>query len=265
MSTGSDDALVAPGLGGGASTAQAASSEEPGAGSRPVIDLRQVTKTYGSGDTAVRAVRGVDLLVERGEYVAVMGASGSGKSTLMNVLGCLDVPTTGQYLLDGLDVADMDEHALALVRNRRIGFVFQAFNLIPRTEALANVEIPMAYAKVPRRERRERAMAALELVGMADRVHHRPNELSGGQQQRVAVARSLVMSPSLVLADEPTGNLDSESTDEVLAVLDQLNGMGRTIVVITHEDHVVRHARRRVEMRDGVIVADEPVGAGVPA
>jgi putative ABC transport system ATP-binding protein len=229
----------------------------------PVIDVRQATKTYGSGDTAVRAVRGVDLVVERGEYVAVMGASGSGKSTLMNVLGCLDVPSTGQYLLDGLDVAEMDEHALALVRNRRIGFIFQAFNLIPRTDALSNVEIPMAYARVPRRERRERALAALELVGMADRAHHNPNELSGGQQQRVAVARSLVMSPSLILADEPTGNLDSESTDEVLAVLDRLNRMGRTIVVITHEDHVVRHAQRRVEMRDGRIVADEPTA--VPA
>ncbi|MFN8167893.1 MAG: ABC transporter ATP-binding protein [Candidatus Nanopelagicales bacterium] len=232
-------------------------------GSTPVIDVRGVTKTYGAGETAVHAVRGIDLLVQRGEYVAVMGASGSGKSTLMNVLGCLDVPTTGQYLLDGLDVAEMDEHALAMVRNRRIGFVFQAFNLIPRTDALTNVEIPMAYAKVPRRERRERAMAALETVGMADRAHHNPNELSGGQQQRVAVARSLVMAPSLILADEPTGNLDSESTDDVLAVLDRLNRDGRTIVVITHEDHVVRHARRRVEMRDGHVVVDEPVG--VPA
>jgi putative ABC transport system ATP-binding protein len=228
-----------------------------------VIDLARVTKTYGEGETAVHAVAGVDLVVERGDYVAVMGASGSGKSTLMNVLGCLDVPTSGQYLLDGLDVAEMDEHALALVRNRRIGFVFQAFNLIPRTDALTNVEIPMAYAKVPRRERRERAMAALETVGMADRSHHNPNELSGGPQQRVAVARSLVMAPSLILADEPTGNLDSESTDEVLAVLDRLNADGRTIVVITHEDHVVRHARRRVEMRDGLVIVDEPVG--VPA
>ena len=226
----------------------------------PVIDLRAVTKTYGSGETEVRAVRGVDLTVMPGDYLAVMGASGSGKSTLMNVLGCLDTPTTGRYLLDGLDVADLDEHALALVRNRRIGFVFQAFNLIPRTTALANVEIPMSYARVPRAERRERAHAALELVGMADRANHRPNELSGGQQQRVAVARSLVMAPSLILADEPTGNLDSESTSEVLAVLDRLRDTGRTIVVITHEDHVVRHAERRVEMRDGLVLADEPVG-----
>ena len=218
-----------------------------------------MTKTYGVGETLVKAVRGIDLTVHTGDYVAVMGASGSGKSTLMNVLGCLDTPTTGHYFLDGLDVADMDEHALALVRNRRIGFIFQAFNLIPRTTALANVEIPMAYARVPRAERRERAQAALELVGMADRAHHRPNELSGGQQQRVAVARSLVMAPSLILADEPTGNLDSESTHEVLSVLDQLRGAGRTIVVITHEDHVVAHAERRVEMRDGLVIADEPV------
>lgn len=225
----------------------------------PVIDLRKVTKTYGVGETLVKAVRGIDLTVHTGDYVAVMGASGSGKSTLMNVLGCLDTPTTGHYFLDGLDVADMDEHTLALVRNRRIGFIFQAFNLIPRTTALANVEIPMAYARVPRAERRERAQAALELVGMADRAHHRPNELSGGQQQRVAVARSLVMAPSLILADEPTGNLDSESTHEVLSVLDQLRGAGRTIVVITHEDHVVAHAERRVEMRDGLVIADEPV------
>jgi putative ABC transport system ATP-binding protein len=240
------------------------SADASAAGAPPVIDLRAVVKTYGEGETAVRAVRGVDLVVHPGEYVAVMGASGSGKSTLMNVLGCLDVPTSGSYHLDGLDVAEMDQHALALIRNRRIGFVFQAFNLIPRTSALANVELPMAYARVPRQERRERAMAALETVGLADRSHHRPNELSGGQQQRVAVARSLVMAPSLILADEPTGNLDSESTDEVLAVFDSLNRAGRTIVVITHEDHVVRHARRCVEMRDGQVVADvanEPVVA----
>jgi putative ABC transport system ATP-binding protein len=222
-----------------------------------VLDVRRVTKRYGSGETAVHALRGVDLVVGRGEYVAVMGASGSGKSTLMNLLGCLDVPTSGQYLLDGLDVATMDEQHLALVRNRKIGFVFQAFNLVPRTSAVANVELPMAYARVPRVERRRRAMAALEIVGLADRASHRPQELSGGQQQRVAVARALVMAPSLILADEPTGNLDSRSTDEVLAVFDRVHESGRTIVVITHEDHVVRHAGRRVEMSDGVVVADE--------
>jgi len=226
-----------------------------------VIDIRAVTKVYGVGEATVHALRGVDLTILPGEYVAVVGASGSGKSTLMNVLGCLDVPTSGRYLLEGLDVAGMDEHALALVRNRRIGFVFQSFNLIPRTTALANVELPMAYAKVPRRERRERAMAALELVGMANRSHHAPQQLSGGQQQRVAIARSLVMAPSLILADEPTGNLDSASTGEVLAVLDALQRAGRTIVVITHEEHVVRHAQRQVLLRDGRILADEAVFA----
>ena len=188
----------------------------------PVIDLRAVVKTYGEGETAVRAVRGVDLVVHPGEYVAVMGASGSGKSTLMNVLGCLDVPTSGSYHLDGLDVAEMDQHALALIRNRRIGFVFQAFNLIPRTTALANVELPMAYARVPRHERRERAMAALETVGLADRSHHRPNELSGGQQQRVAIARALENSPAIVLADEPTGNLDLKTGKEIIDVSDRV-------------------------------------------
>jgi putative ABC transport system ATP-binding protein len=221
-----------------------------------VIALQGLHKTYGIGETAVHALRGIDLSVERGEYVAVMGASGSGKSTLMNLLGCLDVPSIGTYHLDGIDVSTLDDRQLALLRNRRIGFVFQSFNLVPRMTAQANVELPMAYARVPGRERRARAAAALELVGLSDRSHHRPQQLSGGQQQRVAFARSLVMSPSLILADEPTGNLDSESTDEVLALLDRLSREGRTIVVITHEDHVVRHARRAVEMRDGRIVAD---------
>ncbi len=230
---------------------------EPHRGAAPVLDVRGVTKQYGAGEATVHALRGVDLQVHRGEYLAVMGASGSGKSTLMNLLGCLDVPTGGQYLLDGLDVATMDEQRLALVRNRKIGFVFQAFNLVSRTSAVANVEMPMAYAKVSRAERRRRAMAALEVVGLADRARHRPQELSGGQQQRVAVARALVMAPSLILADEPTGNLDSRSTDEVLAVFDRVHEDGRTIVVITHEDHVVRHADRRVEVSDGLIVADE--------
>jgi putative ABC transport system ATP-binding protein len=226
----------------------------------PVLDVRDLVKTYGVGETTVHALRGVDLRVHRGEYVAVMGASGSGKSTLMNVLGCLDVPTSGTYLLEGLDVAAFDEQALALVRNRRIGFVFQSFNLIPRMTALANVELPMAYARVPRAERVDRAAAALETVGMADRGHHTPQQLSGGQQQRVAIARSLVMSPSLVLADEPTGNLDSRSTDEVLDVLDLLHELGRTIVVITHEDHVVARTARRIEMRDGQVLADQATG-----
>lgn len=222
----------------------------------PVLEVRELTKVYGQGVSTVHALCGVSLRVQAGEFVAVMGASGSGKSTLMNVLGCLDVPSSGQYLLDGLDTATMAERELAMVRNRKIGFVFQSFNLIPRTTALANVELPMAYARVNLSERRERAMAALELVGLADRAHHLPNQMSGGQQQRAAVARSLVMAPSLILADEPTGNLDSESTDEVLAVFDRVHAAGRTIVVITHEDHVANHAERAIHMRDGAVVSD---------
>ena len=229
----------------------------------PVLDVRDVTKVYGEGDSSVHALRGVSLAVGAGEFVAVMGASGSGKSTLMHVLGCLDVPTSGRYMLDGLDVARMGSRELAMVRNRKIGFVFQAFNLVPRTTALANVELPMAYARVGRRERRERAMAALELVGLADRAGHLPNQMSGGQQQRAAVARALVMSPSLILADEPTGNLDSESTDEVMAVFDQVHRSGRTIVVITHEDHVANHASRAIHMRDGRIISDSADGRAV--
>jgi putative ABC transport system ATP-binding protein len=237
-------------------------TQEPD-GPAPVLDVREVSKTYGVGETEVHALREVTLTVRPGEYVAVMGASGSGKSTLMNVLGCLDVPTTGHYLLDGMDVARFPDESLALVRNRKIGFVFQSFNLIPRMTAQANVELPLAYARVSPRERRARATAALELVGLADRAHHGPQQLSGGQQQRVAFARALVMTPSLLLADEPTGNLDSESTDEILALLDQLHAQGRTVVVITHEDHVVAHAHRRIELRDGRVIADEPRLAGV--
>src|SRR6185369_15643080 len=201
-------------------------------------------------------LRGVSLSVEQGDYVAIMGSSGSGKSTLMNILGCLDIPTTGQYLLDGVDVSRLSDRQLALVRNRRIGFVFQAFNLIARTSALANVELPLAYAGMKAAERRRRARAALSMVGLADRANHEPNQLSGGQQQRVAVARALVTAPALVLADEPTGNLDTQSTSEVLAVLDELNRSGRTIVLITHEDDVAAHARRMIRLVDGRIVAD---------
>ena len=222
----------------------------------PVLDVRNVVKLYGEGETLVRALRGVTLTVERGDYVAIMGASGSGKSTLMNILGCLDVPTSGQYLLDGVDVSRLDDRQLALVRNRRIGFVFQAFNLIPRMSALGNVELPLAYAGLKAADRRRRARAALAMVGLADRANHEPNQLSGGQQQRVAVARALVTAPALVLADEPTGNLDSQSTADMLEVLDRLNQAGRTIVVITHEPDVAAHTRRIVRLVDGRVVAD---------
>ncbi|UWZ54843.1 ABC transporter ATP-binding protein [Dactylosporangium aurantiacum] len=223
----------------------------------PVLDVQRVRKIYGQGETEVQALRGVSLTVERGDYVAIMGSSGSGKSTLMNILGCLDIPTTGKYLLDGVDVSRLNDRQLALVRNRRIGFVFQAFNLIARTSALANVELPLAYAGVKAAERRRRANLALAMVGLAERADHEPNQLSGGQQQRVAVARALVTAPALVLADEPTGNLDTQSTNDVLAVFDRLSASGRTIVLITHEPDVAERARRLIRLVDGRIVQDE--------
>jgi putative ABC transport system ATP-binding protein len=225
--------------------------------SAAVIEVREVRKTYQIGDIAVHALRGVSVRVERGEYVAIMGHSGSGKSTLMNILGCLDAPTSGAYLLNGLDVRDVDEDTLSDVRNRFIGFVFQSFNLIPRTRALANVELPLSYAGIPRAARRARALAALDAVGLGDRVNHVPSELSGGQQQRVAIARALVTNPALILADEPTGNLDTASGEEVLGIFERLSGEGRTIVLITHEDEVAAHAQRVIRVRDGVIIADE--------
>jgi putative ABC transport system ATP-binding protein len=224
---------------------------------RRVIDLRRATKTYDTGAVAVHALRGVTLAIERGDFVAIMGSSGSGKSTLMNILGCLDAPTTGDYLIDGVDVRTMDEDDLSDLRNRKIGFVFQSFNLVPRTTALANVELPLAYARVPRDERRRRAAAALIEVGMRDRAHHAPSELSGGQQQRVAIARALVTNPTLILADEPTGNLDSQSGAEVLAIFARLHLEGRTIVIITHEPGIAAHARRVVRLADGRVVDDE--------
>jgi putative ABC transport system ATP-binding protein len=222
----------------------------------PVIALRNVTKTYRVGQIEVEALRGVSLVVEPGEFVAIMGASGSGKTTLMNIIGCLDIPSSGRYWLDGVDVRHLDELTLAKVRNRKIGFVFQSFNLIPRTTALANVELPLMYAGVKGKSRRERAEAALAQVGMTDRMGHMPNEMSGGQQQRVAVARAIVTNPSLVLADEPTGNLDTHSSEDVLSVFADLNAAGRTVALITHEADIARYAQRVVRVRDGLIVSD---------
>ena len=222
----------------------------------PVIDVRNAVKQYGAGDASIFALDGVDLTIYPGEYVAIMGPSGSGKSTLMNIMGALDIMTSGEYLLDGIHISEMDESALAVVRGRRIGFIFQSFNLIPRTTALANVELPLAYQGIKAAERRKRALAALEVVGLADRVNHEPTELSGGQQQRVAVARALVTRPALLLADEPTGALDSKSTEDLLNLFDRINAAGRTVVVITHEDDVAKRAKRIVRMRDGKISSD---------
>ncbi len=222
--------------------------------SRAVIEVENLTKVYGEGEAAVHALAGVTATVDQGDYVAIMGSSGSGKSTLMHIIGCLDVPTSGRYRLDGVDVSDLNDRQLALVRNRRIGFVFQSFNLIPRTTALANVELPLAYAGVKPRQRRERALAALDMVGLSDRAGHDPNQLSGGQQQRVAIARALVTEPALILADEPTGNLDSRSTHDVLSILDDLSHSGRTIMLITHENEVAERAKRVIHLRDGQII-----------
>jgi putative ABC transport system ATP-binding protein len=228
----------------------------PGAAA-PVIVLDQLRKVYRTGAIEVEAVRGVDLTIYQGEYVAIMGPSGSGKSTLMHILGCLDVATSGRYELAGEDVSEFDEVELAEVRNRRIGFVFQQFNLLPSLTAQRNVELPLSYAGVPRDARAQLSREALERVGLGDRRDHRPGELSGGQQQRVAFARAIVTNPALVLADEPTGNLDSTATHDLLGLLDQLHVVGRTLVVITHEEEVARRAMRVIHLRDGLIEADE--------
>jgi len=227
-----------------------------------LIELSDVRKTYRMGTEEVHALDGVDLEVKSGEYLAVMGASGSGKSTLMNLLGCLDTPTSGHYLLRGTAVESLDDAQLAEIRNREIGFVFQTFNLLPRTTALGNVELPLIYAGMPRKERKARALGALERVGLGDRVDHQPNELSGGQRQRVAIARALVNDPSILLADEPTGNLDSATSVEIMELFDQLHAGGNTVILVTHEADIADHSRRQVTMRDGKVLSDQHSGGG---
>jgi len=229
---------------------------------QPLIRLRGIEKTYTVGIQEVPAVRGVDLDVAKGEYLAIMGSSGSGKSTLMNLLGCLDTPTAGSYELNGRDVSGLGEDELASVRNRQVGFVFQTFNLLPRSTAQQNVELPLIYAGAGVTERRDRAVNALEQVGLGDRMHHRPNELSGGQRQRVAIARALVSEPSLILADEPTGNLDSQTSAEIMALLGDLDRGGRTVILVTHETDIAAYTRRIIRLHDGCIDSDlvnEPV------
>ncbi len=236
--------------------------------SYPIIHVEQLSRTFETGETTVHALHDVNLVVAPGEFVAIMGSSGSGKSTLMNILGCLDTPTSGRYLLDGDEVAALGRREQAHVRNLKIGFVFQSFNLLRRVSAVRNVELPLLYGRVPRRERRRRALAALAAVGLSDRASHRPNELSGGQQQRAAVARAIVSEPALILADEPTGNLDSHSTHEVLQVFANLNAQGRTVVVITHEHDVAAWAERTVILHDGQVVSDRrqvPQRSAAPA
>ncbi|CAA7599509.1 Putative ABC transporter [Acididesulfobacillus acetoxydans] len=224
-----------------------------------MIDLREIKKVYATGDIRVTALGGVDLHVDEGEFVSIMGPSGSGKSTMMNILGCLDTPSTGEYILDGTDVSKASGNQLAVIRNRKIGFVFQGFNLLPRTTAIENVELPLLYAGVGARERKERALQALAAVGLGQRVHHKPKELSGGQQQRVAIARALVTRPAIILADEPTGNLDSKSSEEVMAIFQKLHSEGNTILIVTHEPDIAEYTRRIVRFRDGHIEGDEAV------
>ena len=222
-----------------------------------VIDIENITKDYVMGEEIVRALRGVSLQIRRNEYLAVMGPSGSGKSTLMNMLGCLDTPTSGRYEFNGRNVAEMDDDELAAIRNREIGFVFQTFNLLPRATSLRNVELPLIYAGMDPESREERATQALTDVGLGDRIQHKPNELSGGQRQRVAIARALVNNPSIILADEPTGNLDSKTGEEIMALLEDLYQRGHTIILVTHERDIAAHARRTIHLRDGVVESDE--------
>jgi len=232
---------------------------------RAILSLQDVVKTYVMGSQKVHALSGVSLNICKNEYVAIMGPSGSGKSTLMNIIGCLDVPTSGSYSLDGEMVANKSEGELAEIRNRLIGFVFQTFNLIPRSDIFHNVELPLIYGGVSRAERRERAEHAIAQVGLADRMRHKPNELSGGQRQRVAIARALVFNPSIILADEPTGNLDSKTGNEIMGMFDKLHDDGQTIILVTHEDHIAEHAHRTVRLRDGKIESDKRSRAAAAA
>ncbi len=242
-----------------ATTTQPALSRTDAAGQRTIIQIEDVHKYYNLGETRVHALRGVSVVIERGEFAAIMGASGSGKSTFMNIVGCLDKPSSGRYLLEGIEVSQLAKKELAAIRNRQIGFVFQGFNLLSRTTALENVELPTLYAQISREEGRKRAQEALELVGLGDRTQHFPSQLSGGQQQRVAIARALVNRPSILLADEPTGNLDSRTSVEIMEVFQKLNDDGLTIVLVTHETDIARFARRSIQFCDGAIRRDEPI------
>jgi putative ABC transport system ATP-binding protein len=232
--------------------------------SGPLIEIQNVTKVYQMGEVQVRALRGVSFQVHEGESVSIMGPSGSGKSTLMNILGCLDQSTSGTYILGGTDVSHLDDDSLAEIRNRKIGFVFQTFNLLSRTSALHNVELPLIYSGNSK-DRRQRAIAALEAVGLGDRIHHRPNELSGGQQQRVAIARALVNEPAIILADEPTGNLDSKAGEEIITIFERLSEQGITIIFVTHDPYLGSRTRRIIRLRDGQVVADKPTSAKSPS
>ena len=225
------------------------------------IELRDITKTYKNGSLEVPALLGLSATVAHGEYVAVMGPSGSGKSTLMNLIGCLDRASTGTYVLDGVDVSKLNDNELAAIRLQRLGFVFQGFNLLARTDAIKNVALPLFYAGIPPRKRNERALAVLEQVGLGDRAKHKPNELSGGQQQRVAIARALIIDPAVLLADEPTGNLDTKTSKDILALFSNLHESGRTIIMVTHDEEVARHARRIIRLRDGLVLSDGPTSA----